>query len=656
MQRNHSRYIAPGLLLLFLGMFYYWHSIGLFPTFIHGWTQSDRYALALSYLNNGLHLLTPQTYNLMTVNGITGVDLPWHEYLIALIMRVSGIDEPWVFRLYTLMFCSLGYIYLYRLSLLFSNSPLRSLIIVAFTFSLPVLTYYQAGFVPSAPALAVTLMGLYYYFRYRINNSFLYFVVAILCITAAALLRSPFNIVLFAILLLQGYSAYKKRMINWNESVLLAIAYGLIMSWQVYKSYLNSQFGSMFLTEIMPANHWSHFWNLCLEVINRWQWEYFTLGHYLILGLACISLLLYLISKKGCSQPLTLLSQLTALLLAGGFCFFLLMTKQFPAHDYYMIDSFYPGVILFTLLGFSTLPKSPFISKWLLNFALIFGVSLAVYASHKVQQQRYTVNFWDRGYTTWQNFKDSKKLLDDLNIDANATILVLDAYSTNAPLILMDRRGYTVQHTTRQNLKKALDYPFDYIVIQDIFLPSDVLYNYPELSQHLIRLGGNGKVSVYAYTTRVLNQTIADNLGVPENKDVYVLDFTVSNPKPWEWSLDTARADDGNLYGHLSGDQLFGPVMILHETPSRDKMLFQAEFRHIPSETRFEVIASAMHDSKQIYYASFPVHLQKPGSWIKYRCLFDIPEGLPEDVELKCNIYNPNGAAVDMQQVKVWLY
>ncbi len=657
MKQQNISYLLLALLLSTLGYLFYSNTIALFPTFIHGWTQSDRYALALAFLDNGMNLLKPQTFNLMTVDGVTGVDLPWHEYIIAWIMKITGNQSPLLFRTYTLLFSLVGYFYLYKLNRLFNNSIVKSLAVVVFAFTLPVMAYYQAGFVPSAPALSTTFIGLYFYFRYQKNEKLTDLCLGIGLITAAALLRSPYNMVLFATLLQQGLKTFQQRKINLKEAGIYFIAYSIIISWHLYKSYLNTEYGSMFLTQIMPAESLNQLWNLITEVKARWQWEYFTSGHYFMMLIALISTLLYLFREKECDHLKTVLSQQVILLILGGICFFLLMTRQYPAHDYYIIDSLYPGIIMLILLGFTLLPSNRSWQKWSTVIVLSCLAVLAIARSIDIQKERYTFNFWDRGAITWQNFKQADVFLDSLQIDRNAKILVLDAYSTNAPLILMDRRGYTVQNTTKENLLQGLSYPFDYIVVQDVFLPSDILFNYPQLSKHLKRLGGNGKISVYEYSDTLLEQDLTENLGIPSAAETHLLSFADSSYSPWEHNIESAYDMElSSTIGLLKSDQLFGPIFVLNQNPDKDKLLFSGRFKHSTPEVRFEVLATVMQGDQQLYYASFPVHLTKKNEWRKFSCLFDLPDDLPENIQLKCNIYNPHGAEVEMDSLSVVIW
>ena len=106
-------------LLLGLGLFFHGDKINEFPLYTHAWAQADRYAIALGFLENNFNLFYPQTFVLNTqfphdfliagATGITSVDLPIHEYLVAGIMNIIDTRAPWVFRVYELFFSCIGY-------------------------------------------------------------------------------------------------------------------------------------------------------------------------------------------------------------------------------------------------------------------------------------------------------------------------------------------------------------------------------------------------------------------------------------------------------------------------------------------------------------------------------------------------------------------
>ncbi|MFH1321045.1 MAG: hypothetical protein ABII90_10385 [Bacteroidota bacterium] len=101
--KNKNVYLLFAILGI-LSISFYKDTINLFPSYIHAWTQSDRYALALGFIDNGFDFFHPCSYNLKTVNGITSVDFPIHEYIIAVIMKITGSTAPLIFRIYILLY------------------------------------------------------------------------------------------------------------------------------------------------------------------------------------------------------------------------------------------------------------------------------------------------------------------------------------------------------------------------------------------------------------------------------------------------------------------------------------------------------------------------------------------------------------------------
>ena len=116
------------LLIVVAGVYIQYPYMNEFPSFIHAWSQSDRYAIALGFLNNDLDLFHPETYiynkqfpnwwNYAYENTVTSVDFPFLEYIVAIMMKITGITSPWIFRICTFAIALLGMFFLYKLTLL----------------------------------------------------------------------------------------------------------------------------------------------------------------------------------------------------------------------------------------------------------------------------------------------------------------------------------------------------------------------------------------------------------------------------------------------------------------------------------------------------------------------------------------------------------
>ncbi len=83
------------IIIILFGLFIQYPYMNEFPSFIHAWSQSDRYSIALGFVNNDLDLFHPETFiynkqfphkwNYAYDNTITSVYFPILEYVVAII-------------------------------------------------------------------------------------------------------------------------------------------------------------------------------------------------------------------------------------------------------------------------------------------------------------------------------------------------------------------------------------------------------------------------------------------------------------------------------------------------------------------------------------------------------------------------------------------
>jgi hypothetical protein len=490
------RIISLLLILLSGSIYFFRDNISLFPSFIHAWTQSDRYALALGFLNNGFDFFHPKTYNLLTVDGITRVDFPIHEYIVALLMKITGLHEPVIFRLYMLVYAIAGLVFLFRLCNLFTTTFYKNLFVVIFLFLSPVYLYYADGFLPSIPSLSNVFIGYYFYFRYKKSSVQKDFTLAIFFLTLAALARLPFFIFLFAVCCQQVLGYFKDKKISRKEVAAFGISFSVFIFYQCYNHWLGIKYGAQFLMQILPASNKHQLKEWILSTWSNWKVEYFTVPQYIILAILILLFSVDIFRKKTSGLFSNPLFVQVCIAMVGSVIYFFMMLKQFPDHDYYFIDTFYTPIILLVIF----LASKSFDNKILHGISwtvILFFMYQAFGQAKEVMDKRYTTNYWDRNEITRKNFMGTEKFLDSLGISKDAKVLVLDGYTTNVPLILMNRMGWTVNWTTEYNIREGLSKPFDIVAIQNSFIASDVVRNYPGIISQLAKFADNGLVSFY---------------------------------------------------------------------------------------------------------------------------------------------------------------
>jgi hypothetical protein len=627
------------LFLLLLAYFLYKDTIHLLPSFIHAWTQSERYAIALRFLDNGFDLFHPATFNLQTVDGITRMDFPLNEFIVALIMKITGSTSPFIFRMYTLLISLTGLVFLYLLAKRVTASELKAWITVLFVFLSPLYTYYQAGFIPCVPSISFIFTAYYFFYDYKVTGNKKQFYISILFFLLAAMIRLPFLIFLLTAFLQQTYVFIKKRKYVGYELIAFITAFVLFGAYYRYNVHIGIIYGNMFLDTFLPAKNFEEFKEILQKVIDFWLLQYFTMAHFCLLILALSCTIFVLIKRREFQNKI--LSFNLLILGSGSLLYAVLMARQFYDHDYYFLDSLFVPVTLLFLLLVNKIPSSTFRER-----AVLFSCSaaLAVFmfiGSQKNQAERYKFEPWDRVEMSRRNFMDADKYLDSIGIPADAKILVIDSYSTNIPLFLMKRKGFTVYQTSRDNAAFALyRYKWDYVVIQDQFLFSDVLKYYPVVSYVIEPLAGNGRITVYKRSKEFRKKSLSEMLGLERkeivysqiNKDLGVVDSLTEYGLLLDASAGSLKKQD-HLQGYVTCNMIY------------------------KENADLQIVASVTSGEQTLYYQSYKLSdYYKPHTKSRYAEFHFVLPDLGNDARLKIYFWNPGKGYLVYNNLKTTIY
>lgn len=635
--------------LLVLDVILYYSTIHLFPSFIHAWTQSDRYAIALRFLDNGFDLFHPATFNLQTLDGITRVDFPISEFIVAVLMKICGAS-PAVFRIYTLCVSILGLVYLYLFTRTVTASEIKSWMAVLFVFFAPVYVYYQAGFIPSIPAIACVFIAYYYFFSYKENAKNKQLLLAVVFFLLAALIRFPFIIFLIAALLQQGWMLLKRKEFNTKEALYFTGAFAIFASYYLYNVHLGRIYGNMFLDTLMPAKSLSEFREILAEIYHHWLFQYFTPWHYLLIAAAVIANIIIFIKNRSVKAENKKYWFHLFILGCGTFIYFLLMTRQYYAHDYYFLDSLFVPVILCFVFLLKNIRMESLVQKACWGFGCIAAVILFFISNRSVQAERYTTGPWDRTEITRENFMGTDRYLDSIGVSKNAKILVIDAYTTNVPLILMNRKGYTVLGTTAKNISTTLAWAkWDYVAIQDVYLVSDVISGYPHITAMLERVGGNGRVSFYKKSNKIEPKSLKQFLGIKPGNTLYRSFFSTATDE----KHTLAKLDPATEYGITASVK----AKDLHNENNL-KVLVDADFRSSSDLKDIQLVAAISNGEGQVFYHSFTLsdYFKPSAAWQKMEFQFVLPAFKTPEDELKVYLWNPGKMELEYDNWEVMVY
>lgn len=638
------------LFLLLLSVLLYQSTVSLFPSFIHAWTQSERYAISLQFLNNGFDFFHPATFNLQTVGGITRMDLPLNEFIVALLMKIFGTTSPAIFRIYTLCISITGLLFLYLLTKKITSSELKSWMIVAFVFLSPLYTYYQVGFIPCVPAISFIFISYYYYYNYKITGKRSNFYCSIFFFVLAAMIRLPFFIFLFAVFLQQLISLFQQKKFIRHEFFGFVIVFGIFVSYYLYNVHLGTMYGNMFLNNFLPAKSFAEFKEIVRQIYDHWMFQYFTIWHYILLLVGTVCTIISFRKSKRIENNIMWFN----LFLVGGgsFLYFLLMACQYYDHDYYFLDSLFVPLVLFFILTMHHIPAKSEGRKHVLFSVFFISVIFMFGDSKKNQLDRYTFLPWDRVELSQRNFSGSGKYLDSIGIPKNAKMLVIDSYSTNIPLYMMNRKGYTVYQTSRDNAAFALfKTKWDYVVIQDVFLFSDVLKYYPIVSSVIEPLAGNGKITIYKRSSPIKKKTLKQFLLLDSKKIIYQTNASFEkehSDKHFQGKEVLKRSTLNNsIVCEIDSTIEFGSSFSIHSNELNKcpnvKIYISADFSNFIKTRSLQLVVAVTNGDKASYYQSYKLNdYYKPAiSFQKEEFQFVLPPFAAANDELKIYFWNP---------------
>ena len=529
---NGKGSLLAALAIIVLGLQLGTKHLNDFPAYAHAWAQSDWYAIALGFRDNGYDLFHPQTmiYNKQFPglwckdfgDTVTSADFPIHEYIVALLMTLFGSTAPWVFRGWTLL-CSLaGLWFLFLLCRRLILSWLKALAVVIVAITSPLYAYYFANFLPSAPALALVMAGLWSYVKYWQEDKIGYWHLAIGLLSLGAMTRTSQAVALVAVggfellRILREETTFNGK---WPAVLLGGLAIGGYLLWN---SHLRAVHGSIFLNHLMPPRNWEDVQTVWLTVAKEQENGHYGLyfglfQQWLMIAVAAAALVVTLIRHRKEDSPESCRKLPIALLAAiwtfGELLFVVAMWRQFSHHDYYFLDCLWLPVLFWIALALKAIPvPSGAKGQWALA-AVVILASVPMYNEVKNSQKQLHTGY-DMATDCYENYLGSDRWLDSLGVSRDARILSFLSYPQNSPFILMERKGYSIMwQGTDANvdilLWKAAQFDFDYMVVEDY-----MVHNFFDKHRYLLertrRIGGNQRLSLCRLSDTVVNNSADD--------------------------------------------------------------------------------------------------------------------------------------------------
>jgi hypothetical protein len=243
-------------------------------------------------------------------------------------------------------------------------------------------------------------------------------------------------------------------------------------------------------------------------------------------------------------------------------------------------------------------------------------------------------------------------------------MLVLDAYATNIPLILMNKKGFPIIKTKRENIIKSLEWDYDYIVLQNEFFLSEIFSVYPEIITKITKIGDNGNISICTHSDSLLDQTLIGFLGLGDKYPVFesIMSYDTISNNLWQNTQSTSDLSySGNKCGILTQDMLYGltyKTQQLEAISKSQRTLLLSSFFRGDGSNDCDIVVSISENGQNLYYKNFNLQnlLIKQGEWEKVNLIFQLPKVTSEDYEFALFILNSGKTELYIDDFEFKLY
>ncbi len=321
---------------------------------IHVWRQTQTQSTINSFYKEDMNILHPRKNDRGNGNGIFRMEFPLEQWLVACTYKIFGqsilITRIWMFIIG--LFSVLG---MYRmLFFLFKNEFIAASGAWAFNFS-PAFFYYTINPLPDNLALAFSIWGMYFFFKWCYKKETVLLLLSSLLLSAGALCKLPF--ILYFIVPF-GYFLNARRYDNPGKNILknfLASFAFVVLPLCWYAIVISGWTGNGIVQGVLDnkaslSTILDYFLHNAISTLPELLLNYGSLLFFL-------AAFYFIVKHKAFKDKRFFLFAIWGLVITGYFAFEINMITT--VHDYYLFP-FYP--LLFILVGygiyyFSTLNK-----------------------------------------------------------------------------------------------------------------------------------------------------------------------------------------------------------------------------------------------------------------------------------------------------------
>ena len=449
-------YLSNPIFWLVLIFLYGLIQIDLPPIDRHNWRQALTLMISRNFylLNNSIFY--PQYDIGGATEGIIPTEFPIYNYITALSYHLFGLND-WSARLINWIVTCFGFYYFFKtINKCFSK---QAALMAMLMMTCSVMLVYGRKAMPDTFALSLTIIGVFYYWRYLEKTRWLHLILGCLFMTLGVLSKIPmisFTSLLIIPLIKYRKTSFEYGLLGFSSAVFLSCIGVWYFHWM---PYLESNFGNKLIWPVSLSEGWTILLDNWSKVGDRLLNSTFHNPVFIVLAIAGFVVVAGYKRKEILFASLAYFVSVLIFICKTGHVYHL--------HDYYTI-SIVPLICLLVAAIWDWIALSDK-WKWLIGIALLIP---SFVNEHSIIQERHE-----------DHFQRLPKLIDSLTFNPADKIMVSGGSAFNPTMMYFTgRKGWSASDEQIVQLKfieERVPLGLKYIIVDKHralkFLPLPVL-------------------------------------------------------------------------------------------------------------------------------------------------------------------------------------
>lgn len=228
------------------------------PNSIHVWRQCNTLAVARNFSEENMNIFKPRVDRRGTSDGVTGMQFPIYEYLLAILYKIFGF-HTWMARVFSLTVFSIGIVFVYLIfEKLFHERIIAGVAAFAFTWSAE-LFYDSIIALPDILALMLYVAAFYFFLRWKESKFISWLLLFLFSTMLAGLTKLQYMAVLVPVSIIVWMEIRSRKISNPSAITFFILVSAVIavgVSWYIHAVHLIESSGLRdFGIEFRPATN-----------------------------------------------------------------------------------------------------------------------------------------------------------------------------------------------------------------------------------------------------------------------------------------------------------------------------------------------------------------------------------------------------------------